>query len=74
MGVVGDELKELVQMGYDIKHLGGTFEYRLDDNNQLSSFVIQTLAMREYAEAYSDFTLHDGTHGVNRYGEICVPT
>jgi hypothetical protein len=30
--------------------------------------------MKDYAQKYGDFNLHDGTHSVNRYGEILLPS
>jgi hypothetical protein len=74
LGIHGDEFKELIQLGYNIQSKGGTFEYKVGEDNTLQSFVVQTKLMAEYAEAYADFSLMDGTHCINRYGEILVPT
>ncbi len=34
---------------------------------RLDWFMIQTPRMREYALAYNDFTMLDGTHDTNKY-------
>ena len=73
-GTTGHQLKELLDLGSVIKAKGGFFDYQLDEENTLTCLAIQTALMREYSKAYGDFNLQDGTHSINRYNEILVPT
>ena len=74
LGTKGDQMKDFIELGHGIEQKGGTFHYNLDNDNSLESFVLQTKLMQQYAHKFSDFVLIDGTHCVNRYGQVLIPT
>ena len=73
LGTNGDQMKQFMMYAEGIARNGGCFQYGIDDSGRIRSWVLQEGAMRRYLVAYSDFILLDGTHWVNKYGQILVP-
>ena len=73
LGMNGDQMKQFMMYAEGIARNAGCFQYSIDDSGRIRSWVLQEGAMRRYLLAYSDFILLDGTHWVNKYGQILVP-
>ena len=73
LGMNGDQMKQFMLYADGIARGRGCFEYSIDDSGRIRSWVLQEATMRQYLLAYADFILLDGTHWVNKYGQILVP-
>ena len=73
LGMNGDQMKQFMLYADGIARGGGCFEYSIDDSGRIRSWVLQEATMRQYLLAYNDFLLLDGTHWVNKYGQILIP-
>ena len=69
----GDQMKKFMMYAEGIARGGGCFEYSIDDSGRIRSWLLEEGAIRRYLLAYADFVLLDGTHWVNKYGQIRVP-
>jgi hypothetical protein len=68
-----DQIPDLVKWGELERQNGGAFKMFSDNMCQVRAFIFQTKEMREYAKAYNDFIILDGTHGTNQYGLTLEP-
>lgn len=73
LGLVEDRTGDFFQYAREQARNGGIFEYEVDETQRIRSWLLQDAEMRAMLLAYDDFIILDGTHWVNKFGQILIP-
>jgi hypothetical protein len=61
-----------IEQGHLLRRHGGIFEFNIDAYSRVSTVFRQTRRNRLYLEAYGDYISCDGTHLVDKFGNLLL--
>ena len=71
-GADKDAINAFMRKGKEIMDESGIFEITFEENMKIETVLIQTSAMRAYANQYDDFTILDGTFSISMYDVVLM--
>ena len=67
-----DSINAFMSMGKEIISEGGVFEISYDESKRIGEIYVQKPSLKQYAKAYGDFTILDGTFKSSSYNLTLV--
>ena len=67
-----DGMNRFIEQGHLIRKTGGIFEFDIDSYCRVSSVYRQTVANKKYMDAFGDYVACDGTHMIDKFGNLLL--